>query len=171
MKDVQLSKRDSKKYLKELLRNAKGFRRKIIPGNVILTRYVAKYDEPYDARPLFLVLAKNSHHVLGLNFHWLPVNMRMKLVYVILKLNSRNIREGKPLVFSYKQLKPFLRRFNYAPCVRLYIKDRYAPKGVVVPPEDLVKVARLDTAIFTGISAEKAYALAKAKYYKKRKRI
>ena len=163
MKDVQLSKSDSKKLLKELLRSAKSFRKDLIPGNLILTMYDAKYKAPYDARPLFLVLAKNSHHVLGLNFHWLPVNMRMKLIYAILKLNSRNIEEKKPLVFSYKQLKPFLKRFNYAPCVRLYIRSRFAPKGVVISPENLVKVARLDTAIFTGISAEKAYALARTK--------
>lgn len=163
MKDVQLSKSDSKKLLKELLRSAKSFRKELIPGNLILTMYDAKYKAPYDARPLFLVLAKNSHHVLGLNFHWLPVNMRMKLIYAILKLNSRNIKEKKPLVFSFKQLKPFLKRFNYAPCVRLYIRSRFAPKGVVISPENLVKVARLDTAIFTGISAEKAYALARTK--------
>ena len=163
MKDVQLSKSDSKKLLKELLRSAKRFRKDLIPGNLILTMYDAKYKAPYDARPLFLVLAKNSHHVLGLNFHWLPVNMRMKLIYAILKLNSKNIKEKKPLVFSFKQLKPFLKRFNYAPCVRLYIRSRFAPKGVVISPENLVKVARLDTAIFTGISAEKAYALARTK--------
>lgn len=163
MKDVQLSKGDSKKLLKELLRSAKRFRKDLIPGNLILTMYDAKYKAPYDARPLFLVLAKNSHHVLGLNFHWLPVNMRMKLIYAILKLNSKNIKEKKPLVFSFKQLKPFLKRFNYAPCVRLYIRSRFAPKGVVISPENLVKVARLDTAIFTGISAEKAYALARTK--------
>lgn len=163
MKDVQLSKSDSKKLLKELLRSAKRFRKDLIPGNLILTMYDAKYKAPYDARPLFLVLAKNSHHVLGLNFHWLPVNMRMKLIYAILKLNSKNIKEKKPLVFSFKQLKPFLKRFNYAPCVRLYIRSRFAPKGVIISPENLVKVARLDTAIFTGISAEKAYALARTK--------
>ena len=109
MKDVQLSKSDSKKLLKELLRSAKRFRKDLIPGNLILTMYDAKYKAPYDARPLFLVLAKNSHHVLGLNFHWLPVNMRMKLIYAILKLNSKNIKEKKPLVFSFKQLKPFLK--------------------------------------------------------------
>ena len=164
---VQLSKSDSKKMLKELLRNSKRVQKYLIPGNLILTMYDAKYEAPYDARPLFLVLAKNSNHVLGLNFHWLPVNMRMKLVYAILKLNSRNIKDQKPLEFSYKQLKPFLKRFNYAPCIRLYIRKRFAPKGAVIPPEHLVKVARLDTAIFTGISAEKAYALARTKFNKK----
>ena len=93
--------------------------------------------------------------------------MRMKLIYAILKLNSKNIKEKKPLVFSFKQLKPFLKRFNYVPCVRLYIRERFAPKGAVISPEDLVKVSRMDTAIFTGISAEKAYALARTKYNKK----
>ena len=89
------------------------------------------------------------------------------MIHAILKLNSRNIKDQKPLVFSYKQLKPFLKRFNYAPCIRLYIRKRFAPKGAVIPPEHLVKVARLDTAIFTGISAEKAYAIAKSKRKRK----
>ena len=165
--NVQLSKSDSKKMLKELIRNSKNVQKYLVPGNLILTMYDAKYEAPYDARPLFLVLAKNSTHVLGLNFHWLPISMRMKLIYAILKLNSKNIKAKKPLVFSFKQLKPFLKRFNYVPCVRLYIRDRFAPKGAVISPEDLVKVARMDTAIFTGISAEKAYALARTKYNKK----
>lgn len=165
--NVQLSKSDSKKMLKELIRNSKSVQKYLVPGNLILTMYDAKYEAPYDARPLFLVLAKNSTHVLGLNFHWLPISMRMKLIYAILKLNSRNIKDKKPLVFSFKQLKPFLKRFNYVPCVRLYIRSRFAPKGAVISPEDLVKVARMDTAIFTGISAEKAYALARTKYNKK----
>ena len=164
---VQLSKSESKKMLKELIRNSKSVQKYLVPGNLILTMYDAKYEAPYDARPLFLVLAKNSTHVLGLNFHWLPISMRMKLIYAILKLNSRNIKEKKPLVFSFKQLKPFLKRFNYVPCVRLYIRSRFAPKGAIISPEDLVKVARMDTAIFTGISAEKAYALARTKYNKK----
>ena len=165
--NVQLSKSDSKKMLKELIRNSKSVQKYLVPGNLILTMYDAKYEAPYDARPLFLVLAKNSTHVLGLNFHWLPISMRMKLIYAILKFNSRNIKEKKPLVFSFKQLKPFLKRFNYVPCVRLYIRSRFAPKGAVISHEDLVKVARMDTAIFTGISAEKAYALARTKYNKK----
>ena len=153
--------------LKELIRNSKNVQKYLVPGNLILTMYDAKFEAPYDARPLFLVLAKNSTHVLGLNFHWLPISMRMKLIYAILKFNSKNIKDKKPLVFSFKQLKPFLKRFNYVPCVRLYIRSRFAPKGAVISPEDLVKVARMDTAIFTGISAEKAYALARTKYNKK----
>lgn len=165
--NVQLSKSDSKRMLKELIRNSKNVQKYLVPGNLILTMYDAKFEAPYDARPLFLVLAKNSTHVLGLNFHWLPISMRMKLIYAILKFNSKNIKDKKPLVFSFKQLKPFLKRFNYVPCVRLYIRSRFAPKGAVISPEDLVKVARMDTAIFTGISAEKAYALARTKYNKK----
>ena len=160
----KLSKQDSEILLKNLLKQKVYFRRSSLkPGNTILTLYNAKYDAPYDARPLFLVLAVSRSRVLGLNFHWLPVSMRMKLIYAILKMNTSNIKKNKPLEFSYKHLKPFLRRFNYAPCVRLYIRRRFAQKGVVVHPENLVKIARLDTAIFTGISPEKAYALARNK--------
>ena len=54
--NVQLSKSDSKKMLKELLRNSKRVQKYLIPGNLILTMYDAKYEAPYDARPLFLVL-------------------------------------------------------------------------------------------------------------------
>lgn len=160
----KLSKQDSEILLKNLLKQKVHFRKSSLkPGNTILTLYDAKYDAPYDARPLFLVLAVSHYHVLGLNFHWLPVSMRMKLIYAILKMNTSNIKKNKPLEFSYKHLKPFLRRFNYAPCVRMYIRSRFAQKGVVVHPENLVKIARLDTAIFTGISPEKAYALARRK--------
>ena len=53
MKGVQLSKSDSKQMLKELIRNSKRVQKYLVPGNLILTMYDAKYEAPYDARPLF----------------------------------------------------------------------------------------------------------------------
>lgn len=167
-----LSTKQSKELLKKLLWKKWSVNKAIkIAGNIILSGYNAKYDEkPYDAMPLFMVLRPGLSHTLGLNFHWLPVNMRMFLIQHIIKINKNNIKKKKPLVFSYKQLKPFLRRFNYAPCVRLYINTRLAKKGVLIPPEHIVDAARMNTAVFTGISPEQAYALATKRYLKRKKR-
>ena len=44
-----------KGYVDKLFRD-KRVQKYLVPGNLILTMYDAKYEAPYDARPLFLVL-------------------------------------------------------------------------------------------------------------------
>jgi len=133
------------------------------PGNLIFTRYNAKdKTRVFDKTPLALVLRRNSHHTLVLNFHWLPMNMRINLVKVIIKMNAQNIKNNKRLEFDYRQLKPLLKRYGYAPVIRLYINSRIGSLGVVIPPERLLEVAKLKTETFTGgVSANKMYANAK----------
>lgn len=161
----ELSKKDSDLKIKELLKeriylSSRHFK----PGNLILTSYNAKHKEfKYDKIPLALVLVRGQKYSLVLNFHWLPVNMRINLIYIILKMNKRNIQQNKPLEFSYKDLKPLLKKFNYAPCIRKYINGRMGKTGIVIPPDRLIEVARLQTEVFTGgkYSSTQLYSMAK----------
>src|SRR5574344_1763943 len=84
----KLSKKDSEVILKNLLKQKVYFRKSSLkPGNTILTLYDAKYDAPYDARSLFFVLGLSNCHVLCLNFLWLSVSIRLKFLYLTLKIN------------------------------------------------------------------------------------
>lgn len=123
-----------------------------VAGQLLIFRYTAKYkEEIYDKRPMVLVLSANSTHMLGLNFHWIPFAMRMWLVRYILKQNKANIRAGRPLVFPYRKVRPLLKKMNFAPCIRLYIRKGISPRGVVLPPERLVEAAQLRMEMFTGV--------------------
>lgn len=134
-----------------------------IPGNIIYTYYLAKdMSQVYDRTPLVLILRRNKTHTLGLNFHWLPFKMRDQLAKHILKLNKKNIANGKPLEFSYAQMKPLLKHYGYAPCIRLYINHRFRSSGTVIHPDRLVEISRLRTETFTKgrYTAEQLYAKA-----------
>jgi hypothetical protein len=65
-----------------------------------------------------MVLKSNKSHMLGLNFHWLPMPLRVLLIKKIIRLNKQNIKNKVPLEFSYRTLKPFLKKLGYAPCIR-----------------------------------------------------
>lgn len=170
----ELSKKDSNEKVKDLLKQRINLQARyhLKPGNIVLTSYNAKFKEfTYDKTPLVLVLKRGRKYTLGLNFHWLPVTMRMYLVNHILKINKENIKNNKPLDFSYADLKPMLKKLGYAPCIRKYINARMGKQGVVIPPERLTEVARVKTESFTNgrYSANQLFQMAKNRGRKKAK--
>lgn len=148
-KEMSIS--DSNKSAKELMRQKKYLvRNDWTPGNTIFLGYDAKdKTQTYDKTPLVMILKRNKRHTLGLNFHWLPYVMRQSLIINILKMNMDNINKGKPIEFSYEDLKPFLKRYGYAPCIRLYINSRLTKQGSVIPPSKLPAAARMRTETFS----------------------
>lgn len=139
-------------------------------GNLLFLKYSAKdKTRIYDKNPLIMVLVHNSKHTLGLNFHWLPYNMRIELIRLIYSLNYSNVKNRKPLKFSYDDLRAFLKKRGYAPCIRKYINKGqngvgFSKIGYKVPNSQLLGFARLNMMIFTGgLSTQQVYALAKNK--------
>jgi hypothetical protein len=153
--------------VKELLKERRRLTSEnIVPGNLIFTYYNAKDREStFDRTPLILILKHGRSHTLGLNFHWIPLSMRINLIKHIIGLNKKNIENNKPLEFNYSDLKPILKSLGYAPCIRLYINRRLSKMGVVIPPHRLVEVARLKTETFTKgrYSATQLFQMARAK--------
>jgi hypothetical protein len=99
-------------------------------------RYDAKFkNKVYDKTPLILVLRRSKGYVLGLNFHWLPVALRLILLKIILKMNKNNIKRGYPITITYQMLKPIITKMGMAPVIRLYIFNRISRRGLVIPPE------------------------------------
>jgi len=151
------------------------FKRKIIwanmkPGHLFFTSYNAKdKTQTFDRTPLVMMFWRNTRYTLGLNFHWLPVSMRIYLVQHIMAINKRRIEHRERIQFSYKQLKPMLKSLGYAPCIRLYINRRFGHNGVVIPPYMLRDVARLRSETFTKgqYTAAQLYQMAKARGKKK----
>lgn len=173
-----LSAAESIKFVKEMLKTKtqKLTLKDFEPGSLLMYRYNAKNkEETFDATPLVMILKTSRRYVLGLNFHWCPTPLRVILVKKILQMNAKNIKAKKKLEFSYKDLKPFLKKIGFAPVIRLYIKPRISETGVVIPPEHLMNAARTKSETFTNgrISAEELYKRAIAgnkKYRSTRKR-
>lgn len=153
--------REAMKLLKSMLStNMQSFRGDDFRGhNMIFMRYDAKYkNKVYDRTPLILVLRRSKGYVLGLNFHWLPVPLRLILLKIILKMNKNNIKRGYPISITYQMLKPIITKMGMAPVIRLYIFNRISRRGLVIPPEYWLTVAKLRAESFTGgYSADTLY--------------
>lgn len=148
----QLSRAQSAVAIQNLYKSAVRLRDKyVVPGYTLVYKYDAKdKSKMYDRRPMVLVLSVSRTHMLGLNFHWIPFSMRMYLVKYIIRHNKNNIKNGKGIDFTYRKLKPMMKKLGYAPCIRLYIRKRMSKKCIPVPFERIVEVAQLDMAMFTG---------------------
>jgi len=155
----------SKKKVQKLIKEKRKLKESDFkPGNLIFGVYDAKdKEQTYDRTPLVLILKRGKTHTLGLNFHWAPFYMRINLIKVIVLSNAKNVKSGKPLQFSYEELKPLLRQLGYAPIIRLYINRRFGSQGVVIPPERLLEVAQLKTETFTNGRYTAEQMLAKAR--------
>jgi hypothetical protein len=167
MKVKELTPTQSFQKVKELLKTkTKLTKKNFVPGSLLMYFYDAKdKKQTYDRTPLVLILKNGPRHTLGLNFHWLPIKMRLKLIQAIFRLNKDNIAKQKPLEFRYIILKPMLKKLGYAPCIRLYINSRISSNGAIVPPERLVEIASLKSETFTQgrYSAEQLYSMARRK--------
>jgi hypothetical protein len=170
----ELTTSQSNKKVKDLIKEKKKLKKRDLrPGNLIFTTYDAKdKEQTYDKTPLVLILRRNGTHTLGLNFHWIPLSMRINLIKIIIQMNVQNIQRGRPLQFTYENLRPLLKQFGYAPVIRLYINNRLGGVGVVIPPERLIEVARLKTESFTNgrYSAGQLYQMARKRGKKKSKK-
>jgi len=167
MKIKELTPTQSFQKVKELLKTkTKLTKKNFVPGSLLMYFYDAKdKDKIYDRTPLVLILKNGTRHTLGLNFHWLPIKMRLKLIRAIFRLNKDNIIKQKPLELKYLILKPMLKKLGYAPCIRLYINSRISSNIVTIPQERLVEIASLKSETFTQgrYSAEQLYSMARKK--------
>lgn len=155
--------KETKNILKKLFSDPslKKSRDSLKVGSLFIAAYKAKNQEDvFDKRPFVLLLRQNKSHILGLNFHYLPVKHRVTLIKFILKINANNIKNKKPLIFSYNQVKPFLKKFGYLPCIRLYIRKRISAAVVKIKSEELLPMSKLNTALFTqGVKPEQIYKM------------
>ena len=176
-KEKEISIKDSIKLVKDMLKDKSKQRKlsSLVPGDLFFGVYDARNKNlVYDKRPFVLILRKSNSYILGINFSWAPLPLRVILVKKILMMNKTNIKNNKPLEFSYKELKPFLKKIGFAPVIRLYITGRMSNNIVKIEPENLMGAARLNTAVFTnGKSANELYKKAisgNKKYRSTRKR-
>ena len=171
MKEISI--KDSIKLVKDMLKDKSKQRKlsSLVPGDLFFGVYDARDKNlVYDKRPFVLILRKSNSYILGINFSWAPLPLRVILVKKILMMNKTNIKNNKPLEFSYKELKPFLKKIGFAPVIRLYITGRMSNNVVKIEPENLMSAARLNTAVFTnGKRAEELYkkAISGNKSYRK----
>lgn len=148
----EMTVKQSNDYVRELLKKPKGFKpNDFLPGTLLFYQYDAKdKTQMYDKTPLVLVLGTKRGYMLGLNFHWLPYQKRLWLVDRVLEHSKSEIRKKNRIRFTYQDFKPLMKSVHYQPCIRVYIRRRISPRGVVIPISELKQAARLRAETFTG---------------------
>ena len=155
---------DSVKLVKNLIKTKMTPTSKNIEiGRVLMFRYKAKTPGTYDATPFALVLSKSKSYVLGVNFHWCPIPLRLSLINWIFKRNKQNIKNNRPLNITYEDLRRIVKTPAYRKIIHLYIKRRMSRSSVLVPYENMEQIAKTKSETFTGVSENTLYKLAQRK--------
>lgn len=155
----------SLKYMKnKISRNIFLKREHFTPGTMLFYSYNPKdQDSPYDKTPLILVIASNKTHLLGINFHWAPVEIRKKILRIFMNANKTNIKRNNPLELTKAMSREMYRLCK--PIFRKYIIKRISRRGAVIPHTEMGYVINLRAENFIGIDSNTAFKLA----YKKLK--
>ena len=128
----------------------------ILPGNLYMYAYDPKTKETlpyYDRFPLVFPFSPTEDGFIGLNMHYLPYQLRIKLLdsLMIFASNTRMDKTTK-LKYSWAAIDG-VSRFSLAkPCVKRYIYSHIKSQIRKVNPEDWATAMLLPVEKFNGAS-------------------
>lgn len=154
-----------------MMQNA-SFRNSPRIGELYMYVYDAKHKATlpyYDKFPLVFVFnnqVAGAHY--GINLHYLPPVLRVKLFTALLELrNEKRYRASTRLKMQWELLNSFAGSPYVAPCVKMYLTKQMRSKFIVVDPQVWEIVVSLPLERFT-VSNEQVWADSK-KIIKRRK--
>lgn len=121
-------------------------------GEVFLYHYDPKWKAKlpyYDTFPLVIPIEFYDNGFLGLNLHYLPMNMRMSFLNRLIRLAA--VAPGTERVrmqISYSILKDSKRLINYIPCVKRYLVDHIRGRMLKIQSHEWVIAYNLPIADF-----------------------
>jgi hypothetical protein len=132
-----------------------------MPGDMYLFYYDPKHKDtlPYfDRFPLVIPFRKVKGGFYGLNFHYLPPLLRVKLLDRLMVFsNTKGISESTRLKFKY-QLLAGSARFGWAqPCVKMYLNDHVRSRFAKIEPEHWVTAMMLPVERFAKANKEQVW--------------
>lgn len=131
------------------------------PGRFCFFFYSAKgYQEGtlpyYDTSPMSLILDAGGGYCSGLNVHYIPLNLRVKLFQELLAIEGGSLTEKQKFTASYEAIKAVGNL--YKPCYKQYLLNRIKSNAVWVPLDSSLIATFLPVANFKGASQTKVYA-------------
>jgi hypothetical protein len=129
------------------LLNSANFVSTLTPGEMYLFFYDPKHKATlpyYDRFPLILPFRKVKGGFYGLNFHYLPPLLRVRLLDRLLMFsNTKGITEDTRLKFKYQMIAGSA-KFGWAqPCVKMYLNDHVRSRFAKIEPEHWVTAMML----------------------------
>lgn len=115
--------------------------REAVIGNFWLFQYNPKTRKElpyYDKLPHVLIISLTRDSFLGLNFHYLPMDHRLRL-YEKLKVlrNTKNLLPQTRIRITYQILLENMAKYKeYLPCIKRYLFKHVTSNFIHVPPRD-----------------------------------
>lgn len=126
----------------------------IIPGSMYFFMYDAKLKDKlpyYDMFPMVLPFALTDNGFIGLNLHYLPYDMRIRLLSKLQEFsNSKTLSPQAKLKFSWEMLSGLSKYKPAAPCVKRYLASNIHSQFRLVPPNDWATACMLPLERFAG---------------------
>jgi hypothetical protein len=109
-------------------------------GNMYMYFYDPKHRETlpyYDAFPLTIMIGPAKGGFLGLNLHYLPLQLRAKLFDNLLKTtNNKHFNETTKFKVNYNMLQGAAKMKEFKPCIKHYLTTQVDSKIVLVEPPE-----------------------------------
>lgn len=110
----------------------------------------------YDTSPMSLILGAHGKYVEGLNFHYIPLDLRVKLFQEILAIEGGFLSDQQKFTATYETIKAVGNL--YKPCYKQYLLSHIKSQAVWVPIDSSLISIFLPVANFKGASQTKVYA-------------
>lgn len=133
------------------------------PGNMYMFSYDAKHKATlpyYDANPLIFPLEMYNDGFLGLNFHYLPLQLRavvMDSLYYLVGDASKLSKSSK-MNLSYRTLMKLSQNKYFKPCIKRYLYTQLRSRYIKIDPEAWDQAIFLPVENFQGASSARVWA-------------
>lgn len=113
----------------------------------------------YDSFPLVLVLERYPDGFLGLNLHYLPVNVRIKFLSKLASFGAitNDSDEIKRIQITYDILSTASRFKEFRPCLKKYLYSHLSSRILAVQPNEWEAATYLPTQQFHGAQPNKVW--------------
>ena len=110
----------------------------------------------YDIVPLVIPVSYTENGFYGLNFHYLSLKDRNKLLNIILPLSNEKEKNTQKKKVSYAQLVS-LANSIWSPCCKRYLWSHIRTKFVHIPQEDWYEIIKMPVISFQKANTKDVY--------------
>jgi len=109
-------------------------------GKIYFVQYDPKHKDTlpyYDMFPVIIPIERYKDGILGLNLHYLPPILRVKLMDALYDtLNNDKMDESTKMKVNYQILKKASKYSLFKPCIKRYLGNHFRSRFVRVPPDN-----------------------------------
>lgn len=134
---------------------------KFMIGSMYVFAYDAKHKDtlPYwDASPLIIPIHDDGKTITGINFHYLPLPLRAKLLDALYEFtNNDKMDHTTKLRLTYHMLQAAAKFKYIKPCIKKYLKSNVRSKLIKIHPQHWEIALFLPTATWQKASSDAVY--------------